>query len=240
MSTRNLDAIFRPKTIALVGASNREGAVGWAIARNLYAGGFAGPILAVSQHEPAIGSVLSYRSVAELPLAPDLAVLATPPAAVPASDRRAGPARLPRGDRDRRRARRGRGTRRVETLRQADAGRRAAAHAAHHRTQLPGLPVAGRRASTPASPTWRRGRRRRLRRAVRRAGDGRARLGGWARPRLLPHRLARRHGRRRLRRHARLARRRTATRSILLYVECVTSGAQVHDAPPASPRAPSR
>jgi acetyltransferase len=84
MSTRNLDAIFRPKTIALVGASNREGAVGWAIARNLYAGGFAGPILAVSQHEPAIGSVLSYRSVAELPLAPDLAVLATPAAAAPA------------------------------------------------------------------------------------------------------------------------------------------------------------
>jgi acetyltransferase len=83
MSTRNLDALFRPKTIALVGASNREGAVGWAIARNLYAGGFAGPILAVSPHEPAIGSVLSYRSVEELPLAPDLAVLATPAAAAP-------------------------------------------------------------------------------------------------------------------------------------------------------------
>ncbi|HXQ12259.1 MAG TPA: bifunctional acetate--CoA ligase family protein/GNAT family N-acetyltransferase [Caulobacteraceae bacterium] len=83
MSTRNLDALFRPKTIALVGASNREGAVGWAIARNLYAAGFAGPILAVSPHEPAIGSVLSYRSVGELPLTPDLAVLATPAAAAP-------------------------------------------------------------------------------------------------------------------------------------------------------------
>src|SRR5579863_5543523 len=83
MSTRNLDALFRPKTIALIGASNREGAVGWAIARNLYAAGFAGPILAVSPHEPAIGSVLSYPSVADLPVAPDLAVLATPAAAAP-------------------------------------------------------------------------------------------------------------------------------------------------------------
>lgn len=83
MSTRNLDALFSPKAIALVGASNREGSVGGAIARNLYAGGFAGPILAVSPHEPTIGSILSYRSVGELPVTPDLAVLATPAAAAP-------------------------------------------------------------------------------------------------------------------------------------------------------------
>ena len=84
MSIRNLDALFEPATIALVGASNRPGSVGAVLARNLFEGGFKGPILAVNPHERAIRSTLNYRSVAELPLAPDLAVISTPPQAVPA------------------------------------------------------------------------------------------------------------------------------------------------------------
>ena len=83
MTTRNFDALFHPKTIALIGASNRPNSVGAVLARNLQAGGFDGPILAVNPHETAIGSTLSYPSVAALPMAPDLAVLATPPAAIP-------------------------------------------------------------------------------------------------------------------------------------------------------------
>ncbi len=83
MSTRNLDALFEPSTIALIGASNRPGSVGAVLARNLYDGGFQGPILTVNPHERAIRSTLNYRSVAELPLAPDLAVISTPPQAVP-------------------------------------------------------------------------------------------------------------------------------------------------------------
>ncbi len=83
MSTRNLDALFEPSTIALVGASNRPGSVGAVLARNLYEGGFQGPILTVNPHERAIRSTLNYRSIAELPLAPDLAVISTPPASVP-------------------------------------------------------------------------------------------------------------------------------------------------------------
>lgn len=83
MSTRNLDALFEPSTIALVGASNRPGSVGAVLARNLFEGGFKGPILTVNPHERAIRSTLNYRSIAELPLAPDLAVISTPPQAVP-------------------------------------------------------------------------------------------------------------------------------------------------------------
>ena len=83
MTTRNFDALFRPKAIALVGASNRPDSVGAVLARNLQTGGFGGPIMAVNPHEIAIGSALSYRSVAELPVIPDLAVLATPPATIP-------------------------------------------------------------------------------------------------------------------------------------------------------------
>jgi acetyltransferase len=54
------------------------------LADNLYAGGFAGPILTVSGAGGAIRSTLSYRSVAELPVTPDLGVIAGPPDGVPA------------------------------------------------------------------------------------------------------------------------------------------------------------
>src|SRR5687768_18420761 len=83
MTTRNLDALFHPKTIALIGASARPNSVGAVLARNLFEAGFPGPILTVNPHERAIRSTLNYRAVGELPITPDLAVIATPPAAVP-------------------------------------------------------------------------------------------------------------------------------------------------------------
>lgn len=83
MSIRNLDALFSPSTIALIGASNRPGSVGAVLARNLYGAGFAGPILTVNPRERAIRSTLNYQTISELPLAPDLAIIATPAATVP-------------------------------------------------------------------------------------------------------------------------------------------------------------
>jgi predicted CoA-binding protein len=44
MSVENLDKIFQPKSIAVVGASERRGSVGAAIMHNLLAGGFSGEI----------------------------------------------------------------------------------------------------------------------------------------------------------------------------------------------------
>jgi len=83
MSIRNLDAIFRPKSVALIGASPRPQSVGWVIAENLLAGGFTGPIMPVNPKHPAIGGVLAYPDVKSLPVAPDLAVICTPPKTVP-------------------------------------------------------------------------------------------------------------------------------------------------------------
>jgi acetyltransferase len=83
MTTRNLDALFEPRSIALVGASNTPDSIGAVLARNLLESGFAGPVLAVNPHEQAIRSTLSYRTVGELPVAPDLAVIATPAPTVP-------------------------------------------------------------------------------------------------------------------------------------------------------------
>uniref|UniRef100_UPI00313BB7E1 CoA-binding protein n=1 Tax=Inquilinus sp. OTU3971 TaxID=3043855 RepID=UPI00313BB7E1 len=83
MSVRNLDALFRPGSIAVIGASRRSGSVGAVLARNLFAGGFDGPVMPVNPQARSIGSTLAYASVAELPVTPDLAVIATPPATVP-------------------------------------------------------------------------------------------------------------------------------------------------------------
>lgn len=83
MSVRNLDAVFEPKVIALIGASNKPGSVGSVVARNLLQGGFDGLVLPVNPKERAIHCVVNFHSIDELPETPDLAVIATPPQTVP-------------------------------------------------------------------------------------------------------------------------------------------------------------
>ncbi|MEM7444964.1 MAG: bifunctional acetate--CoA ligase family protein/GNAT family N-acetyltransferase [Pseudomonadota bacterium] len=79
MSIRNLGALLSPKSVVVIGGSRRKGSVGQVLARNLMHGGFKGPVLAV--HPPAsyLESSLTYPSITDLPLTPDLAVIATPP-----------------------------------------------------------------------------------------------------------------------------------------------------------------
>ncbi len=83
MTIRNLDALFEPKAIALIGASNKPQSIGEVVARNLFAAGFEGPIFSVNPRENAIHSTLAYHSIADLPQTPDLAVICTPPQTVP-------------------------------------------------------------------------------------------------------------------------------------------------------------
>jgi len=83
MTVRNLDRLFQPRSIAVIGASKRPQSIGKVVSRNLFSAGFDGPVMAVNPHETSIESTLAYRSVADLPLAPDLAVICTPPQTVP-------------------------------------------------------------------------------------------------------------------------------------------------------------
>src|SRR5688572_26880124 len=82
MTVRNLEYLFRPRSIAVIGASDRPGSVGATVMRNLLGGGFAGPVYPVNPRHATVGGRPAYRSAADLPAAPDLAVIATPPAAV--------------------------------------------------------------------------------------------------------------------------------------------------------------
>jgi acetyltransferase len=83
MSVLNLDKLFHPGSVALIGATDRVGAVGKVVMDNLLKGGFKGPVYAVNPRLPVIPGVKVYPDAASLPSAPDLAVLATPADAVP-------------------------------------------------------------------------------------------------------------------------------------------------------------
>ena len=83
MSIRHLDSLLRPTSIAVVGASTRPNSVGATVIHNLLMGGFAGPVMPVNPKYQAVAGVLAYPDVASLPVAPDLAVICTPPATVP-------------------------------------------------------------------------------------------------------------------------------------------------------------
>jgi len=83
MSTRNLDRLFAPTSVAVIGASNRPQTVGALLMRNLLMGGFEGPIMPVHPTNSAVAGVLAYPDVASLPLTPDMAVICTPPQTVP-------------------------------------------------------------------------------------------------------------------------------------------------------------
>ncbi len=83
MSIRNLDRMFRPRSIAVIGASDKPHSVGAALMANLLGGGFKGPIAPVNPRAEAIHGLAAYKDVASLPFTPDLAVIATPPDTVP-------------------------------------------------------------------------------------------------------------------------------------------------------------
>jgi acetyltransferase len=83
MSVRHLEALFQPASVALIGASDREGSLGSVVLRNLRAGGFQGPVWPVNRRHGSVGGTPSWRDVESLPQAPDLAVICTPAETVP-------------------------------------------------------------------------------------------------------------------------------------------------------------
>jgi acetyltransferase len=77
MSQRGLEALLRPKSIAVLGASIKPSRAGYLMMRNLLAGGFGGPVLPVTPKYKAVSGVLAWPDVASLPFAPDLAIICT-------------------------------------------------------------------------------------------------------------------------------------------------------------------
>src|SRR5215831_14725559 len=83
MSVRNLDKLFKPRSIGLIGATPRPGAVGGVVARNLRRAAFGGELMLVNPHHSTIDGSTVYPNVTSLPQAPDLAIIVTPPETIP-------------------------------------------------------------------------------------------------------------------------------------------------------------
>jgi acetyl coenzyme A synthetase (ADP forming)-like protein len=82
MTGEGLDAILRPRSVAVIGASRQAGSIGGVIFRNLLAKGFAGPVYPVNPSAEFVHSVRASPSVEALPEAPDLAIVVVPAARV--------------------------------------------------------------------------------------------------------------------------------------------------------------
>ncbi|MDU1953336.1 bifunctional acetate--CoA ligase family protein/GNAT family N-acetyltransferase [Atlantibacter hermannii] len=79
MSQRGLEALLRPKSIAVIGASIKPDRAGYLMMRNLLSGGFSGPVLPVTPAYKAVCGVMTWPDIPSLPFAPDLAVICTNP-----------------------------------------------------------------------------------------------------------------------------------------------------------------
>ncbi len=75
---RSLDAIFRPSSIVVVGASRRPGSIGSEVLRKLLDGGFEGPVFPVNPSTEFLHSMKCYPSVGSIPDPVDLAILVVP------------------------------------------------------------------------------------------------------------------------------------------------------------------
>jgi acetyltransferase len=78
-----LDAMFAPRAVALIGATERAGSVGRTILDNLLASDFGGAVFPVNPKHKIVMGHAAFRSIAEVPAVADLAVIVTPSVTVP-------------------------------------------------------------------------------------------------------------------------------------------------------------
>jgi acyl-CoA synthetase (NDP forming) len=78
-----LDAIFKPESVAVIGASPTAGKLGYDITYNLIHAGFTGPIYPVNPKADQILGLTVYKQISDISPPPDLAVVIVPAKAVP-------------------------------------------------------------------------------------------------------------------------------------------------------------
>jgi len=78
MTIRNLEYLFKPHSIAVVGRGKQPSGPDAILEFNLIDGGFRGPVMPVNPDHRSISGVLAYKDIASLPVTPDLAILTTP------------------------------------------------------------------------------------------------------------------------------------------------------------------
>ncbi len=85
-----LDVFFKPKTVAVIGATENPGTVGRTLFWNLVTSPFGGTVYPVNPKRPSVLGVKAYASISDIPEPVDLAVIITPPASIPGLIRECG------------------------------------------------------------------------------------------------------------------------------------------------------
>ena len=83
MGIENLNRIFNPKRIAVIGASDSEGSIGAKIFSNLTNAGYEGKVFPVNPYRQTVQGITAYPSISKVPDKIDLALIATPAHIVP-------------------------------------------------------------------------------------------------------------------------------------------------------------
>ncbi|RMH63614.1 MAG: acetyl CoA synthetase subunit alpha, partial [Bacteroidetes bacterium] len=78
-----LDALFSPKRVAVIGASDRAGSVGRTVLWNLISNPFGGTVFPVNPRRSSVLGIKAYPSIKDVPEVVDLAVVVTPAPTVP-------------------------------------------------------------------------------------------------------------------------------------------------------------
>jgi len=92
VSTLNLDKIFDPHRVAVIGASDNPTSVGYTVLRNLIGSGFRGVVYPVNPKRESVQGIQAFKDIPSLPHPPDLAVICTPAPTVPGLVRELGSA----------------------------------------------------------------------------------------------------------------------------------------------------
>ena len=83
MSIRNLDRLFQPRSVAVIGASDNPQRIGTRVLANLLDGGYAGALWPLNPKHQTLRDLPCYARVSALPAAPELAILCSPPSTIP-------------------------------------------------------------------------------------------------------------------------------------------------------------
>ena len=76
MTIYNLDKIFKPGSVAIIGASEKQGTIGYSLVKNLIEAGYQVEVMPVNPHYKSIKGFKTYPSVSDIKKPIDLAVIA--------------------------------------------------------------------------------------------------------------------------------------------------------------------
>src|ERR1035438_5151357 len=83
LSKKTFDIFFTPKSVAVIGATEKAEHVGRTVLWNLISSPFGGTVYPVNPKRPSVLGIKAYPSIAEIPEEVDLAVIVTPPPSIP-------------------------------------------------------------------------------------------------------------------------------------------------------------